>query len=387
MLYNHKIAFVIHGMGMGGAEKFLINVIHHFYNNGYTPVLIVLSEEKILINELNSKVKVVTVLKNSRLDLTISKRIKAVIDAEGIKTVFCINTYAYFLTKLGFLFDSSMQFYLSLHSTLPGTRKLYWQNLAYFRVVSKNDQLIYLCNNQRKYLQKTYYISNHNGSIINNGIDTNYFNPELFKDLDVTALRRKYNISPTDKVIIKVARLHAEKGHYDAIDALDILHTQFKKPAHLLFVGSGHPEYTLALKKHADEKKLGSYVHFTGSQSDVRPFYCIADVFTLTSYRTETFSLAALEAMAFYLPCSLTEIGGASEMTIEGVTGALSKPQNPRSMAASWNKILNSNMKGKRIRQYVLDNFTSEKMLDKYLQLIDAGGITKLVDVKLLNTR
>jgi len=153
MLYNNKIAFVIHGMGMGGAEKFLISVIHHFYNNGYEPVLIILSKEKILISELNSRVKTITILKKSRLDLTISKRIRAVIEAEEIKTIFCINTYAFFLTKLGFLFDSSRQFYLSLHSTLPGTRKVYWQNMAYFRLVSNNDQVIYLCNNQKKYLK------------------------------------------------------------------------------------------------------------------------------------------------------------------------------------------------------------------------------------------
>lgn len=209
----------------------------------------------------------------------------------------------------------------------------------------------------------------------------------MFKDLDVVALRKKYDISPADKVIIKVARLQAEKAHCDAIDALDILHNQFNKNAHLLIVGGGRPEYTLALKKYADDKMLSNYVHFTGSQSDVRPFYCIADLFTLTSYSTETFSLAALEAMAFYLPCSLTDIGGANEMTIEGVTGALSKPKDPRSIAASWNKILNSNMKGKRTRQYMLENFTSEKMLDQYLQLIGAGGLTKLLDVKLLNAR
>lgn len=118
MLANNKIAFVIHGFPMGGAEKFLINIVNHFYGKGYLPLVISLSEDKALIHELDSRVKVLTIIKRSRLDLSVSKRIKAAIKEEGITKIFCVNTYAFFLTKIAFLFDKSTQFYLSVHSTI-----------------------------------------------------------------------------------------------------------------------------------------------------------------------------------------------------------------------------------------------------------------------------
>ena len=123
------------------------------------------------------------------------------------------------------------------------------------------------------------------------------------------------------------------------------------------------------LVEYANKIGLAHFVHFAGSHLDVRKFYYTADMFTLTS-NSETFSLSALEAMAFCLPCSLTSVGGATEMMIEGITGQLSMPENPMSIAHSWYKILTSNINGNRIRQHVVDNFNATKMLQQYIYLV-----------------
>ncbi len=364
-----KIAFVIQGLGLGGAEKFLISVVNHFYKNGYEPVLFLLSRTQDLLPELDNRIKVVTILKRSRFDLFVVNKIRKGIKAEGITKIFCVNTYAFFLTKLSFLFNTQVKFFISLHSTIPFSKRCYWQNLIYFRFVSKRDTIIYLCNNQKKYLQNKYYLAKDSGCVIYNGIDTQYFNPELFKNLNVTALKKQYGIAEAEKVIILVARLQAEKRHFDAVDALGILHYQYQSPAHLLLVGPAENGYAKSLRRYIAEKELFEFVHFTGSQADVRKYYCMSDVFTLTS-NSETFSLAALEAMAFGLPCSLTDVGGAREMTIEGTTGRLSKPQEAVTIASSWYRILKSRLNSKRIRQFVLDNFTDEKMLIQYIKTV-----------------
>ena len=366
---NNKIAFVILGLGIGGAEKFLVNVVNQFFRKGYTPLVILLSNDKTLLGELDRGVKVVTVLKKSRLDIFITNRIREHIDSEGITKIFCVNAYAFFLTKLAYLFNNKTQFFVSLHSTIPFTVKSYWQNLVYFRFISKKDLIIYLCNNQKKYLEKKYYLNRTGDKIVFNGIDTNYFDPKIFENIDKSALRKHFNLTETDKVIVQVARLQAEKRHTDAIDALFYLHNEYGSKAHLLLVGSGEEGYTNSLKQYVKDKGLDSYIHFAGSQSDVRKYYCLSDAFTLTS-NSETFSLSALEAMAFCLPCSLTDIGGASEMTIDGVTGVLSNPEDAASIATSWHKLLSNNIKGEHIRQFVLEKFTSEKMLNQYLELV-----------------
>ena len=367
---SNKIGFVIHGLPMGGAEKFLINIINYFNTQKHDCILVLLSDQKTLLPELTNAVKVFTVLKKSRLDLSVSKRIKAILDQEQVTKIFCVNTYAFFLTKLAYRRDKKMPFYLSLHSTIPATRKNYWQNYFYFKVLTKYDRVIYLCNNQKQYLEKAYRFTPGHDRIVYNGINTNYFDPTHFVNEDLLKLRQSLQLKANDEIIIQVTRLQEEKGHITSIEALEILHGMTGKKQHLLIIGSGEEAYITALKKLVTQKNLAQYVHFVGNQKDVRPYYMISNIFTLTSFSIETFSLAALEAMAFGLPCSLTNIGGASEMVVTGKTGILTKPKNPESIAQSWKILLEGAYDKNAIRQYVLDNFTADKMLKAYEQIL-----------------
>jgi glycosyltransferase involved in cell wall biosynthesis len=367
---DNKIAFVIHGLTMGGAEKFLINIVNNLYDAGFCPIVILLSNDHLLINEINKNIEVYTVLRKFKFDLSVSFRVKKLIEHQNIKKIFCVNAYSFFLTKLAYLFDSDSRFYLSEHTTVPLNRKRYFLSLIYYSLVSKKDMFIYISSNQRKFLRRKYFISTTNDKIIYNGIDVTFFNPELFDNSIKESLRSDLNLKNEDKVIVNVARICPEKGHFDAIDALKILHNQYNNKAHLLFVGGGDYNYLESIKRYVDEKKMEGFVHFTGNQADVRRYYYIADVFALTSFAIETFSLSALEAMAFGLPCSLTDVGGASEMILDGKTGTLCQPKNASSIAASWNNLLSRNLKGENIRQFVVDKFSSKRMFHDYVDLL-----------------
>lgn len=370
MVLQEKIAFVIHGLVMGGAEKFLIGLINDFNKKGVPTCLILLSNDNRLLPALNQTTEVVIIQRSNRFDLFITYRIKRFLQDRGIYKVFCINTYSFFLTRLAYLFDNNTRFYLSLHSTIPSSRKVYFQNLVYFRSVRKSDTLIYLCDPQRKYIKKKYSPVRSSDITIHNGIDTSFFNPSLFNDFDRQGLRQRINIPDDASIVLQVARLHPEKGYNDSISALFLLHTFYQTKAHLVIVGAGMPAYCNTLRELVCHYSLSEYVHFVGEQEDVRPFLAIADIFTLTSFKTETFSLAALEAMAFGLPCSLTNIGGASDMIIHGVNGMLSIPKNPTSIALTWNTILHADVSKLIIRDIVLKRFDAGKMFDAYARSI-----------------
>jgi glycosyltransferase involved in cell wall biosynthesis len=106
---------------------------------------------------------------------------------------------------------------------------------------------------------------------------------------------------------------------------------------------------------------------FTGYVPDVRQVYWMSDLFTLTSNRVETFSIAALEAMSCGLPAVITNIGGATEMVFDGENGFLSGT-DAESIASTWSKALDHTFSAKDIRAIVREKFDQERMTMEYKQ-------------------
>lgn len=370
-----SIAFVIHGLPMGGAEKFMISIVNHLFEIDFKPFVILLSNDDTLSNEINREIPIIRVLKHTRYDLLVSRKIKKVIEENGALKIFCVNPYAYFLTKLSFLFDKQYQIFLSPHTTKPFSRYNWFQTFVYFRLIGKKDTLIYLCHRQQDYLTKKYHLPKCEQAVIYNGINTKIFDPALYEGMSRDDIRASYSIDPNDKLILLVARINPEKRHTDAIKALSIVHhlKAVIKP-HLMIVGAGNTLLYSKLKQLVADLQLDAYVHFAGSQSDVRLFYYIADIFTLTS-ESETFSIAALEAMAFGLPCALTDVGGAREMIVEDWNGTLANPLHPDSIAKAWLNALKNNKNGILIRNFVEQRFSLPIMLNQYVNLLSKPAI------------
>ncbi len=93
-----------------------------------------------------------------------------------------------------------------------------------------------------------------------------------------------------------------------------------KMPAKLVMIGDG-PERGSA-EWLVRKKKLTDDVLFLGKQDQVHEKLGLADLFLLPS-DTESFGLAALEAMACEVPVIGTNVGGMPEVVTNGVDGYL----------------------------------------------------------------
>ncbi len=102
------------------------------------------------------------------------------------------------------------------------------------------------------------------------------------------------------------------------------------KPSHLLLVGDGPERYKL--EELCRELDLCERVKFLGKVTDTQHVLEIADVFVLPS-ETESFGLAALEAMAVGVPVISSNTGGIPEVNLHGVTGYLSNVGDVEDMA------------------------------------------------------
>jgi N-acetyl-alpha-D-glucosaminyl L-malate synthase BshA len=88
----------------------------------------------------------------------------------------------------------------------------------------------------------------------------------------------------------------------------------------LLLVGDG-PERVPTERKARD---LGVFedVRFLGKQDPIEEILSIADIFLMPS-DSETFGLAALEAMACRVPTVVSDVGGLPELVVDEETGYL----------------------------------------------------------------
>jgi N-acetyl-alpha-D-glucosaminyl L-malate synthase BshA len=93
-----------------------------------------------------------------------------------------------------------------------------------------------------------------------------------------------------------------------------------KIPSKLLMVGDG-PERS-ACEQLCRDLNVTDNVRFLGKQDAIEEILSVADLFLMPS-QSESFGLAALEAMACKVPVISTNAGGLPELNVDGVTGFL----------------------------------------------------------------
>lgn len=371
MQNRDSIAIVLNGLYVGGAEKFGISLANKFVEKGFSTFIILFKNfDSPLFQEIDSRIEIQTIKRKSKYDFILKSKFEKILEEKKITKVIIIGLLPLFLSRIFSLKKNSITYFLSLHSTIPASFKIYLQNLFFLRLAKKTDKILFICNNQRLFYNDKYFFRPNNYEVIYNGVDINYF-----KSANInlpTSKRNQMNIKSTDKVIILVATIRVEKGHAYAIKALKKLHHLHpdKKNTHLIFIGGGDKKYLFRLKNLVQQYELQSFVHFEGNQKDVRDYYEIADLFTLTSVSVETFSIAALEAMCYGLPLSLTSIGGASEMVFEPKNGLLSKAKDTDSIARTWAQLLDTHFDKNAIRNIAINNFSLDIMFAKYHQVL-----------------
>lgn len=366
------VAIVLNGLYVGGAEKFGINLANKFFANGYSTTIFLFKKmDSPLLEQIDKDIEVVDIRRKSKYNVILYKQFDEEINKRNIEKIIIIGLLPLFLTRLlCFKRNEGVSYFLSLHSTIPPSIKIYLQDLIYLRFFRSTDKTLFICNAQEEYYKKNYLFNPPNFEIIYNGVDVNYFKPATSDYINNQ--KEQMGIAGDDKIILLVATIRPEKGHSYAIKALKALHDQYpeKQNTHLVFIGGGNPNYIDILKKEINQYSLEKFIHFEGNQQDVRKYYHISNVFTLTSFSVETFSIAALEAMSCGLPLSLTDIGGASEMVFEGKNGVLSKSKDVDSIAASWALLLDRSFNKEDIREIALEKFSLELMFKKYQEAI-----------------
>jgi UDP-glucose:(heptosyl)LPS alpha-1,3-glucosyltransferase len=173
-----------------------------------------------------------------------------------------------------------------------------------------------ICNSRmvRDEIQRHFGTPRERLHVVYSGVDLDAFVPELRLE-HRARVRRELGIPEDAIVYLHVGSGFARKGVATLLAALAKLED---RNARLLVIGKDRNEP--ALRAAAAQPGIGNRVHFTGGQTDVRPFYGAADCFVLATLY-DPFPNAALEALASGLPIVVSRQSGAAELVREGVNG------------------------------------------------------------------
>jgi L-malate glycosyltransferase len=159
--------------------------------------------------------------------------------------------------------------------------------------------------------------------VIPNFVDTTLFSPP------------EHRRRPEVRVLTHVSNFRPLKRVRDVIHVFAAVRVQV--PCILELVGDG-PERPRA-EALVRELGLQDHVRFRGETDELTSLYQASDVFLLPS-ESESFGLAALEAMACGVPVVASEVGGLPEVVVDGETGFLATVGDVSAMAESVLRLL-----------------------------------------------
>ena len=161
-----------------------------------------------------------------------------------------------------------------------------------------------------------------------------------FIDMDRFSLKAKDHfklaIAPNnERIIVHTSNFRKVKRTQDVVHIFGKILE--KIPAKLLMVGDG-PERVYC-EQLCRDLKICENVRFLGKQDAVEEILSVSDLFIMPS-ESESFGLAALEAMACKVPVITSNAGGLPELNINGVTGFMDNVGDIEAMAAHSISIL-----------------------------------------------
>jgi len=360
-----KIIYIIGGLSKGGAERQLYELVKSINRDKFDPVVISLSEGGYWskeIQKLNIQLIEIPRKKNKEFKrlFKLIKLLKSMKPDIVHTYMFSANSYgriAAILTRVPIIIASER--------SLPeiGKDKSRYQISIDKLFASFSHGII--CNSYvaNKILITKYSFDTKKVFTVHNGIDVGLFFRENSKNQKKLAR----------KVVGTIGRIDALKNHKLLLDmAKNVLDKSNNKDIKFLIVGEG--PLRDELERHSQNLGIENKIVFTGERNDIPDLLQMMDVFVLTS-NWEGLSNAIMEAMASSLPCVATDVGGNSELVLDGETGYIVSPNDPGAAAQKVLYLINDRLLAKEMgvkgRKRIEESFSAIKMIKNTEEVYD----------------
>ncbi|HEX6529032.1 MAG TPA: glycosyltransferase [Burkholderiales bacterium] len=359
-----KLLFVTPWLAYGGAERQTITLANRLAERGHDCELAYIKDEPSQLERLSSTVPASCLGGTRYLDVPALKRLTQKIRDGKPSRIVAMNQYGLFYAWMAKrLATSHAPLTVTFHTTVLMTLKEKIQ-LAYYKPLFRSSEcLVYVCEGQKRYWVQRG-LRGRRTEVIYNGVDLEHWKP--VSEEARRCIRSALDYAPSDFVIGLSAVLRPEKNHVQLVDAVAALRSR-GVPARALLIGDG--PMRAAVEARARGHGIAEHVMITGFQEDVRVLVGAADAMVLCSTAVETFSMAALEAMALARPVVQSELGGAAEMTVPGENGYLFPVGDTRALIERLAALADERERrrmGRAARASVERHFSERAMVDGY---------------------
>ncbi|MBT8245917.1 MAG: N-acetyl-alpha-D-glucosaminyl L-malate synthase BshA [Winogradskyella sp.] len=210
--------------------------------------------------------------------------------------------------------------------TLVGSHPFYKPAVTFS--INKSNAVTSVSESLKRDTLRLFNIKNEI-QVVPNFIDIDKHQPNF------TDCQRSMMANEDEHIITHISNFREVKNIPDVIKVF--YNIQREIPAKLMMVGEG-PEKEPA-ENLVEELGISDKVVFFGNSNEIDRILCFSDLFLLPS-ETESFGLAALEAMASGVPVISSNSGGLPEVNKDGFSGYLSYVGNIKEMTVNALSIL-----------------------------------------------
>lgn len=360
-----RILFVITGLGVGGAERQVVDLADRLAGRGHEVEIAYLTGEAgLLPSHVGIRVTGFGISRSIGGFLRAYTALRRLVKSYRPDVVHSHMVHANLLARVVRLTTRMPRLICTAHNTNEG-------GPARTCVYRLTDRLADVSTNVSV---EAVAVFEAKGAVrrgrmlaVANGIDTDRFRCEPEAGAR-RALRAGLGITPADELVLAIGRLEEQKDYPNLLTAFAGVHRNDDR-VHLWIAGSG--SLLPCLTRMAEDLGVRERVAFLGVRADVPALLNAADVFVLSS-AWEGFGLVVGEAMACERVVVATDCGGVRELV--GDCGTLVPPRDAKALAVALERALRmspdeASAMGRRARQRIISRFSLDSAVEKWMDI------------------
>ena len=218
-----------------------------------------------------------------------------------------------------------------------------------------------VANSRAGFNSRRFRATDPGNYVIYNGFDFSRLSPT-----EPQILQKMLDLSQGKRIVGMVAEFREDKDYATYFEAARLI---LRKRSDVCFVAVGGGKNLEVLRQRYGIDNSG--IQFLGRQTAVESIVSTFEIGVLATY-TEGISNAIMEYMALGKPVVSTDGGGTTELVINGVTGFVVPPQQPKALAERIELLLErpelSTVFGKAAQQRIRTRFSIQQLVDTTLQ-------------------